>query len=75
MSTTYSLCCPEMKIRLWIGQSRLGTDFYVYSGEEETMNNLSKFLMITKGKSLVFINDSTAPDWFYDFEEYEGEEI
>lgn len=75
MSVTYSLCCPEMNLRLWIGQSRMGTEFYVYSDEKETMKNLADFLIKTKGKPLFFINDCTASDWFYDCEEYEGEEI
>lgn len=75
MSTTYSLCCPEMNLSLWIGQRRMGTEFYVYSGEKEVMKNLAEFLIKTQGKSLIFINDDTAPDWFYDCEEYKGEKV
>ena len=53
----------------------MGTEFYVYSGEKEVMKNLAEFLIKTQGKSLIFMNDDTAPDWFYDCEEYKGEGI
>ncbi len=74
MSTTYSLCCPEMKLKVWIGQSGMGRKFYVYSGEEQTMDNLSAFLLKTKGKSLVFVDDYCEEQWFYDCMEFKLEE-
>jgi uncharacterized protein YbaR (Trm112 family) len=34
MSVTYSLVCPETKIRLWVGQRGAGEDIpWLYEGE------------------------------------------
>lgn len=73
MSTTYSLCCPELELKLWVGQSRAGVNFYVYSDEEQTMESLSKFLIKTQGKNLVFVSDYCEEDWFINCKEYTGE--
>jgi hypothetical protein len=64
-----------MNLKLWIGQRRFGTEFYVYSEEEDVMENLSKFLMITQGKSLIFTSDYCEDGWFINCNEYRGEKV
>ncbi|MNQ57493.1 hypothetical protein D3C85_716520 [compost metagenome] len=56
MSTTYDLCCPELKVKVWVGQSSAITDFYLYSDDEQ-LELLSKFFMLTEGKRLVFVSE------------------
>lgn len=51
MSTTYDLACPEMGIKLWVGQSN-----YVYSAREN-IEKLARFLHATKGKPLFFVSE------------------
>lgn len=70
MSTTYSLCCPEMNLKIWIGQSGATSEFYVYSGESDTMDKLSAFLLKTRGKHLIFVSDYCEEDWFYNCVEF-----
>ena len=57
MSTTYDLCCPEMKVKVWVGQSSAMSNFYLYSDDEQVMSVLSNFLMLTMGKRLVFVSE------------------
>jgi hypothetical protein len=72
MSTTYDLCCPEMKLKIWVGQSRMGMSFYLYSEDEEVMSDLSKFLMLTEGKRLVFVSEYNEDQEIIDCEYYKG---
>lgn len=60
MSTTYSLCCYPLKLKLWVGQSG-----YIYNGEEAT-ELLAKFLHATKGHPLLFVCDYSEDDEFLD---------
>ncbi len=63
MSETFSLCCPEKKLKVWIGQ---GVDFKsspykvlttFYSGEKDTMDKLHRFLQETYGSKLELRGD------------------
>lgn len=72
MSITYDLCCPEMKIKIWIGQSNYVSDFYVYSNDNQVMELLSKFLILTKGKRLVFVSDFCEDDEIINCEYFKG---
>jgi hypothetical protein len=69
---TYSIVCPEDKMRLWIGQG-WSTMTNFYSGEPDTMCKLGEFLQKTQGKNLIVIcNDSDEK--YSDCEEYENPE-
>lgn len=69
MSVTHDLCCPEMKLKIWIGQ---GTPFFIYSGEPLTMQHLSEFLVLTQGKPLVFVDHYYEDEEILDCEYYRG---
>ena len=68
MATSYYLCCPDEKLAVEVGQRRFGTEFYVYSECATTMENLEVFLLRTKGKSLVFVDDLCQEDWWFQCE-------
>lgn len=55
MSRSYYLCCPDTKEYVWVGQGANGTGYMetFYYAELETMESLTKFLNLTKGKVLV----------------------
>lgn len=66
MSTTYSICCPSKKLKLWIGQRN-----YLYQGDDY-IPKLARFLYATVGEPLIFVpNEYTEDDWFLDCEEFE----
>lgn len=54
MSTSYIIACRETKFYVWIGQGFGGCEG-LYTGEEETMENLRLFLNQHMGMPLVFI--------------------
>lgn len=56
MSQTYSIVCRETKQKVWIGQG-WGEMTSLYSGEQDTMERLRKFLNETKSKTLEFVCD------------------
>jgi len=65
MSVTYSIVCKETKERLWIGQGN-----YLYTGDKEVMDSLTKFLFETMGKTLLFICDDFNDEILDQTEEY-----
>jgi len=73
MSTTYDLCCPELKLKVWIGQSSMSNPFYLYSEEINTMVRLEAFLLLTEGKRLVFASDHCQDEEVMDCVEYWGD--
>lgn len=56
MSTTYDLACPELKVKLWVGQRD-----YIYGGETH-INALGAFLHATKGHPLFFVSEHCDRD-------------
>jgi len=85
MSLTFSLICPSMKLKIWIGQ---GHTYFApkdptvvmdtfYSGEEKTMKNLHSFLQTTMGKKIMLVcDDHYGEDHpaFFDYTEHEPKE-
>ena len=66
MSRTYSLCCYERKLKLWVGQRD-----YLYEGKDY-IPKLARFLHETAGEQLVFVcDDHIDSDEFYDCKEFE----
>jgi len=59
MSRNYNLCCKETKEYIWIGQGNNGTGYMdtLYSDEEHTMEELTKFFNRTKGYDLVLMDE------------------
>ena len=62
------LVCPETKQGVWIGQGNGGMKS-LYSGEEETMEFLRRFLVETQGKELKLIDE--YDDTWADYDHYE----
>ena len=54
MSQTWDLVCDETKQKLWVGQGS-GEMRTFYSGEDDVMENLKRFLVETAGKPLRLI--------------------
>ena len=67
MSTSYKLVCDETHEGVWIGQGNGGLKV-IYSGEEDTMIRLRRFLNETQGKSLRLIDE--FDDHFSEYKEY-----
>lgn len=65
MSRTYSICCHDCRIELWIGQSPNGKPerFYVYYGDMNVMGKMAEFLIDHKGHRLGFDDDEFLPDY------------
>ena len=62
MSRTYSICCHDCRIELWIGQSphtepRKTEGFYLYFGNPVLEAKLREFLWDHKGHRLGFDDD------------------
>ena len=72
MANTFDICCPEMKLKMLVGQSGTVSEFYLYSDEPETMKHLSEFLLLTKGKPLIFVDMYCEDDEIMDCEYYRG---
>jgi hypothetical protein len=67
MSQTFSLVCHETKKRVWVGQG-LNKMTVFYSGKQETMEKLKKFLQDHYEKDIVLLCDDTNDD-IMDYEE------
>ncbi len=64
MSITLDLGCKDCKISLWIGQGWPKEKSYIYSGEEDTMKALGKFLVEHMGHNLIFDTENAfIDDW------------
>lgn len=59
MSTCYHLECDKHKKSIWIGQ-RSHDRYYIYSGQEKTMDALSRFLYAHEGCALFFRGDNES---------------
>ena len=57
MSLNYKLVCKETKESVWIGQGTALMMTSLYTGEEETMERLRRFLVETKGKKLTLVSE------------------
>ena len=68
MSQTFSLVCHETKKRVWIGQG-WGGMAVLYSGEQETMDALKKFLNDHLMDRLQFVCDDEN-DFVFNYDEY-----
>lgn len=69
MSQTFSLVCHETRQRLWIGQG-WGTMESFYKSHADVMKKLHEFLNATSGKPLYLVCDDTAPDDYFNYEEF-----
>jgi len=58
MSVTFNIGCQQCHTSVWIGQGD-----YIYTGEEETMAALQKFLFNHRGHDLIFDQDSVFDGW------------
>lgn len=72
LSRTYSICCHDCRVELWVGQSPDGKPerFYLYR-DVAVMTKLAEFLMGHKGHRLGFDDDERLPD-YADWEENDG---
>jgi len=70
MSATFSLVCHETRQTIWIGQGYVDDMEAFYSGDEETMTRLRRFLQATMGKPLVLLCDDVH-DEIAEYEEFE----
>lgn len=73
MSQTFSLYCPETKLKVWIGQGSFHDGMRVlYTGEPQTMERLKRFLNAHQDKPIIFSCDDRDP--FGDCREFEEPE-
>ena len=58
MSIYYYLTCPELKVKARIGQGGYSLNVF-YSGEQDTINDLTAFLNLTAGKAIFMRDDAS----------------
>lgn len=74
MSRTFALVCHETKLCVWIGQGN-GPMTNFYTGDQNVMERLRRFLNEHKGKPLEFICHDDGDDWseYAEFEDPDPE--
>jgi hypothetical protein len=68
MSQTYSIICPELKLRLWIGQGNFDEMLSFYANPGYIIR-LKDFLNLVQDKELKFLCDDSH-DFIYDYNEF-----